>query len=138
MNHVEKLTCPHFTCICLDIAFEHQYEEVDYFQLSNEDMDLVGTNEQLKNALVERDRLEITGDLGEGIALAACAYYSIKYELTVTSSIGAFGRVFKGVFKTNQDEEEPEFTPVAIKTIKSEGDYSVHVRTMWLGMKYNC
>jgi len=64
--------------------------------------------------------------------------YSIKYKLTVTSSTGAFGRVFKGVFKTNQDEEEPEFTPVAIKTIKSEGDYSVHVRTKWLGMKNNC
>jgi len=29
-------------------------------------MDLVGTNQQLRNAIVGSDQLEITGDLGEG------------------------------------------------------------------------
>ena len=48
-------------------AFQNPYEEIDYFQLSSEDMDLVGTNQQLRNAIVESDQLEITGDLGEGI-----------------------------------------------------------------------
>ena len=38
----------------------------------------------------------------------------------VTSFAGAFGRVFKGLFKTNQDAE---VTPVAVKTIKSKNDY---------------
>ena len=48
------------------VAYQNQYEEIDYFQLSSEDMDLVGTNQQLRNAIVGSDQLEITGDLGEG------------------------------------------------------------------------
>ena len=60
-------------------AFQNPYEEIDYFQLSSEDMDLVGTNQQLRDAIVESDQLEITGDLGEGMQFAepsACDYNS--------------------------------------------------------------
>ena len=46
-------------------------------------------------------------------------YRHVSYDCTICIA-GAFSRVFKGSFKQNQEMEETESIPVAIKTIKSK------------------
>lgn len=67
MGHQYGSCCSTNDCLSAGHVAESEYAEVDYFQLSSEDVDLVGTNQLLQNALVESDRIEITGDLGEGM-----------------------------------------------------------------------
>ena len=67
MGHQYTSCCTTNDCTSAGHVAEPEYAEVDYFQLSSEDVDLVGTNQLLKNALVKSDQIEITGDLGEGM-----------------------------------------------------------------------
>lgn len=59
--------CSTSDCTSAGHVAEPEYAEVDYFQLRSEDVDLVGTNQLLQNALVKSDQIQITGDLGEGM-----------------------------------------------------------------------
>ena len=52
-------------------------------------MNLIGTNQELRNALVESDRLEIIGDLGEGVAIigyAACMCL-LRYRILINGDV---------------------------------------------------
>ena len=67
MGHQCTSCCSTNDCTSAGHVAEPEYAEVDCFQLSSEDVDLVGTNQLLQNALVKSDGIEITGNLGEGM-----------------------------------------------------------------------
>lgn len=81
MGHQYTSCCSTNDCLSAGHVAGAEYAEVNYFQLSSEDVDLVGTNQLLQNALVKSDQIEITGDLGEGtFGTFGINVYSCKAE----------------------------------------------------------